>query len=168
MCVGFFEQLYRVHFKLGSEECFYFDITLYLPQFDKKKIKNNHKLIQILQEVDQFSKDENIKCTLCIESDIEKVATLICKAEKKFLCNECGNNHKLDDSIKHHKIARLQDDKMICDLCLDSSIPGYGFCLDCEHPEVLCLPCSKRHCSNEEFANHEICNDLNLMTTCER
>lgn len=100
---------------------------------------------------------------LCAESGIEMDATLICKSENIFLCNECGRHHKLDDTTKHHEIARLQDDKLICDLCLDSSIPGYGYCLNCEHLEVLCLPCSKRHSGRKEFANHTICTNLDLM-----
>ena len=59
---------------------------------------------------------------------------------------------------------------MICDRCLDSSIPGYGFCIDCKqtNPEILCLPCSKRHCAKDEFTNHEICTNFDLMKQGER
>lgn len=44
---------------------------------------------------------------LCIELDIEKVVIFICKVEKKFFCNECGNNYKFDDFIKYYKIVRF-------------------------------------------------------------
>lgn len=117
------------------------------------------------EENDELSNQDNekVKCMICAESSIKRDATLICKSENIFLCNECGRNHKLDDATKQHEIARIQDDKMICDLCLDSSIPGYGFCLDCKVPEVLCFPCFKRHSGKDEFSNHTICTHLDMM-----
>ncbi|XP_062572462.1 uncharacterized protein LOC134234415 [Saccostrea cucullata] len=106
---------------------------------------------------------EKIICSTCTEENIDAEATLLCKDENLSLCNTCGRRHKLEQSTKTHEIVRLQDGQMICDLCLDSSIIGYGFCQDCEDPEVLCLPCSRRHCANEEYAKHNICTDLVLL-----
>nr|XP_022292252.1 uncharacterized protein LOC111103347 isoform X3 [Crassostrea virginica] len=113
---------------------------------------------------------EKKKCGQCLEAEFESEATLICKNENIALCNDCGIRHKLNDSTKCHEIVRLKDDRMICDRCLDSSIPGYGFCIDCKqtNPEVLCLPCSKRHCTKDEFKNHKICTNFDLMKQSER
>ncbi|XP_056014684.1 uncharacterized protein LOC125674781 isoform X2 [Ostrea edulis] len=106
---------------------------------------------------------ETINCSLCADKQDSDVAEaeLHCKDEDIFLCNDCGRRHKLDDATKHHEILRLQDGEMICDLCLDSSIIGYGYCQDCEDPEVFCLPCSRRHCT--EYVDHTICTDLRLI-----
>ena len=107
---------------------------------------------------------------LCDKCSDKTKATLICKNENKSLCNKCGRQHKQELTTKQHVVARLEDNKPICDLCLDSSIPGYGFCTDCKqkHPEVLCLPCSKRHNKTRGFENHKICTELDLMNICER
>ena len=130
----------------------------------------NYKTVNLLSFFYQEQTSEIKKCSQCLEAEYESEAALICKNENIALCNDCGRGHKLDDSTKRHVIVRLQDDLVICDLCLDSSIPGYGFCTDCKqtNPEILCLPCSKRHCSNEEFANHKICTNLDLMKHGER
>lgn len=95
---------------------------------------------------------------------------MICLTEKISLCTECGRSHKTENSTKHHEIARLQDLKLICENCLDSSIPGYGFCSDCtqSHPKVLCLSCTERHCATKEYESHKICTDLELMKPCEK
>ncbi|XP_078318988.1 uncharacterized protein LOC144620869 [Crassostrea virginica] len=77
---------------------------------------------------------------LCDKCSDKTKATLICKNENKSLCNKCGRQHKQELTTKQHVVVRLEDNKPICDLCLDSSnsIPGYGFCTDCKqkHPEI--------------------------------
>lgn len=57
--------------------------------------------------------------------------------------------------------------QVLCELCKDDKVAGYGYCQDCDDPEILCLPCTRRHTASRKFKHHKISThlaDLQSMT----
>jgi hypothetical protein len=90
---------------------------------------------------------------------------VVCKNEKVYLCDPCGQRHCIQLATRSHLVISIEEDKkneVLCEICLvlDQSVPAYGFCETCEESELLCHSCAKRHTASNMFKSHVVNTDF--------
>ncbi|XP_062611160.1 uncharacterized protein LOC134273004 [Saccostrea cucullata] len=95
---------------------------------------------------------------------------MVCKEPNcgEKLCEGCSKRHQKQKVTKDHSIIKLVEDVSVdevffCELCTDEAIPGFGYCIECIDPEILCYKCCKRHTESRRFHYHHISQDPQLL-----
>ncbi|XP_062622249.1 uncharacterized protein LOC134283784 [Saccostrea cucullata] len=139
------------------------NISLWSNDGDVKGTKKSGK-------VGKTKGDQKVMCTICSEIGEEAEAIMMCKEPdcNEKLCDACTKRHQKQRATKDHDVIKLEDyvsgdDSVLCELCEDEAVPGFGYCTDCIDPEVLCNKCCKRHTASRKFQNHRISQDLKLL-----
>ena len=56
--------------------------------------------------------------------------------------------------------------QILCEQCLldDTKTEATRFCRSCQDPEPMCEICAKQHIRQKDSRDHEICQDLQMMS----
>ncbi|XP_048768023.1 uncharacterized protein LOC125674784 isoform X2 [Ostrea edulis] len=152
--------------------------VIYLSVFSKPEVINEldrtknmfwFQLTKLVTMLSLFEK-QKIMCTICSAIGDNAEAMMVCKESdcNEKLCEACTKRHKKQKATAGHNVIKLKDDtpdanEFFCELCQDETVHGFGYCIDCTEPEVMCEKCCKRHIVSRKFRNHNISEDLKSL-----
>ena len=99
---------------------------------------------------------------MCVVIEKEKVVVIVLLA--------CATKYisiiKIDPSSIIYRAEKESAKQILCEQCLldDIKTEATRFCKSCKDPEPMCEICAKQHIRQKDSRDHEICQDLQMMS----
>lgn len=107
-----------------------------------------------------------VRCEPCLQKGVDSSVAFKCEECKYGMCTDCKDSHLSNPETSKHTISMIKE-VYDCKPCFAKGVitTAATFCLDCDYPVALCVPCGELHATTETFRNHKMSSDLsNLMS----